>query len=170
MPCLCAALSFSDGYHFAHFLDVLHIKVDLILYNGRPHTVANMSVQYHIAVMRNTFSTTTPTATVLDGCAPTSLSIRRNITDAITVASGNAIICLTPFYSCPVQVLTSQISDAPQGENMGVDKDADGKKDDDATIDPATVTPPTWKKRWDILSWSTRTLIRYQGCRPSNGY
>lgn len=31
---------------------------------------------------------------------------------------------------------------------MGVDKDADGKEDDDATIDPATVTPPTWKKRW----------------------
>lgn len=99
-----------------------------------------MSINAHIAVMRNPFSTAVPTAKVPDGRSPTSLSIRNNITESFVVQSGKAVFCLTPFYSAPVQVLsdvTTSVTNPPPANAP-------------AGTNPTVVT--TTAKRWQFFN------------------
>lgn len=100
-----------------------------------------MSANAHIAVMRNPFSTAVPTAKVPDGRSPTSLSIRHNVTDAITVVDGTAHIILCPFYSCPLQILSDHV--IPLAPNA------------------APNTPTNHEKKWSYYHGPTEFLYRH---------
>lgn len=63
-----------------------------------------MSLNAHLAVMRNPFSTAVPSPKVMDGRAALSSSERANTSFPLTSSGGKMTILLIPGYTCPAAV------------------------------------------------------------------